>query len=204
MALISACIAWAALLLQWPLTIIGEMDKGNSLLFSAALFFSYFTIQSNLLGALVLSAHAWPQRFSGRRAFLRSPWMTTSAAVSLSITFIVFNVMLRGTYPLEGIRLLADTLLHVVVPLLVVSLWWRVVPRGAVRLSDIPKIALFPLFYLLFYFVWGAVTGRYAYFFMDVATLGYTRSVMGAAAVVVLFAVLALGKVFVKRQALRS
>ena len=198
---LSAYIAWLALGLQLPLTVAGELAKGNSLLLSVAMFFSYFTIQSNLLGAFVLSAHAWPQRFSGRRAFLRTPWMTTSAAVGLSITFLVFNLVLRGTYPLAGLRLFADTLLHVVVPLLVIALWWYGVPRGAVHLRDIPRIALFPLFYLLFYFLWGAATGRYAYFFMDVSKLGYARALLGAGGVAVLFAVLALGKIAIKRPA---
>lgn len=194
-----AALAWLGLVLQLPLTVSGEMDKGHSLWWGVMMFFGYFTIISNLVCALVLTAHAAPRWQGTWGRALRSHWLAASATVAIAITFLVFNLVLRATSTAQGYRLFVDTILHVLTPLAMVFFWWRATPRGSLHWGMLPLIAAYPLVYLVYYFVRGALIDHYPYFFMNVTTLGYAVSLRNAGAVVLVFSCIACGMVASKR-----
>jgi hypothetical protein len=145
-------------------------DRGT---FSVVRFFSYFTVDSNLLAAVVLvgGALALGERGEGAvAAFLRG-----AATLYLTITGIVFSLLLAD---LEGVEFTAvpwdNIVLHYLMPVLVV-LDWAIAPpaaripyrRGLLWLS-------FPLAYVVYSLIRGHYAHWYPYPFLDPGPRGYT------------------------------
>lgn len=139
-------------------------------------YFNYFTIITNMaIGAWFLVAS-----FAGQWAEARSG-LRLSLTIYGLVTATVYWVLLAPTFHLEGLRVLATVVLHLVVPLAMVAEdvlipWPPVGPRGPF------VIIVFPLAYLVGAFVRGQLTGWYPYFFLD-------QSKMGGWAMVTLFLV---------------
>ncbi|GAB7192872.1 hypothetical protein NUM3379_35810 [Kineococcus sp. NUM-3379] len=137
----------------------------------------YFTLQSNLLLAVVL---AWAVAAELRGVRPPPAWLKGGAAVFVTITGVVYNALLNpgggeGAFLLLQGRVQND-LLHVVVPLLAVVdvlLWDR---HGRLRWNHAALWLLYPLGYLVFVLLRGAFsdgTPRYPYAFVDVERSGY-------------------------------
>ena len=170
--LTTAVVATAALLLQLVLVVNGEavLDETQAppTATAVARYFSYFTIQSNLLvaiGAWTLAAH--PQRDGRGWRVLRLAGLT-----GITVTALVHAVLLRPLLDLEGASWLADTLLHVAVPLLAVLSWLLVGPRPRTDLRSGALAMVWPVAWLVWTLVVGAVSGWYPYPFLDVAEEG--------------------------------
>lgn len=84
----------------------------------------------------------------------------------------------------------ADTLLHVVVPLLVLVGWLLFGPRPRITARTIGLALIWPVLWLGYTLVMGAIHCWYPYPFIDVNELGYSRTLLNAAGVTVLFLVL--------------
>ena len=194
-----ALLAWLGVMLQLPLSIGKQLDKGFSVWWGLVMYFGYFTIVSNIVCALVLTAHA-RARWLRADHWLRSAWLAASATVAIAITFLVYNLVLRSQSQAQGYSLGVDTILHVLTPLAMMTFWWRTTPRGTLRWNMLPLIAAYPSVYMIYYFIRGALIEHYPYFFMNVTNLGYAVSVRNAALVVVVFTVLACGMVAINRR----
>ena len=78
--------------------------------------FSYFTVLTNLLIAISISAILFlPQKSIG--LFCKKPSVQTAIALYIFIVALVYNTGLRSILTLHGWNLFTDRLLHVVVPL---------------------------------------------------------------------------------------
>jgi hypothetical protein len=98
--------------------------------------------------------------------------------------------LLRPILDLSGADYLADKLLHVVVPLLAVVGWVAFGPRGRVRGRDVLAALVFPVVWLGYTLVRGAVTGFYPYPFLDVDDRGYAAVAVACLGIAVLFVAL--------------
>jgi hypothetical protein len=158
-----ALLAWFALGLQLYLTTGSVLN-----------FFSYFTIQSNLLIALCLS---WPllAPASNPGAFFSRLDVQSAIGLYIFIVALVYNTILRGIMPLAGWQLVADTLLHVVNPLLYILYWLFYRPSGTLQWKDGLHWLYFPFIFLVYSLVRGAVTGWYPYPFLHAGNLGYQK-----------------------------
>ena len=87
-------------------------------------------------------------------------------------------VLLRPLLDLEGASWLADTLLHVAVPLLAVVSWALVGPRPRTDVRSGALAMLWPVAWLVWTLVVGAVSGWYPYPFLDVGEEGAEPSVV--------------------------
>ena len=145
-------------------------------------FFSYFTIQSNLLAAgTALSLIARPNR-DGRT------WrvMRVAAIVGMAVTFIVYMIVLRPIVHLTGIAKLTDIGFHYVAPVLTVAGWLFFGPWPRIDVESLVRHLAWPVSYLIYILVLGAVTGWYPYPFINVARLGYPHALLNALVVTVL------------------
>jgi hypothetical protein len=115
------------------------------------------------------------------------------SVVAIAVTGVVHWFLLRPILQLEGADRLADTLLHVVVPVLAVTGWVLFGPRHRVRRSDVLPALAFPLLWLAYTLVRGWASGFYPYPFIDVDELGGARVALNALVIAVLFVVLAWG-----------
>jgi len=133
-------------------------------------FFGYFTILSNLLGAyaLVWGAVRFIRRSKPSAAY---EVVRGSATAALAIVGIVFGLLLSGIES-DAVIPWVDTVHHVVMPIGIVLDWllWAPDRRIAWRRS-LPWL-IYPLAFLAWTLVRGAVVGWYPYWFLDPADGG--------------------------------
>jgi hypothetical protein len=145
-------------------------------------FFSYFTIQSNLLAAgtaLTLIAH--PDRDGRTWRVLR-----VAAIVGMTVTFVVYMIVLRPIVHLHGVAKLTDIAFHYVAPPLTVIGWLLFGPWPRIDIASLLRHLVWPFCYLAYVLVLGAITGWYPYPFIDVGKLGYPHTLRNALALTVL------------------
>jgi hypothetical protein len=149
---------------------------------------AFFTIQSNLLvGLSSLLLALDPDRDSPLRR-----WLRLTATVAISVTGVVYHLLLAGLTELSAWGLVADVLTHTVVPVLAVAGWVLFGPRGRTSWRVVAATVAFPL-------LWGAVTlvrgaavgGFWPYPFVDVDELGLAQVLLNCAGIGLGFAALA-------------
>ena len=98
-----------------------------------------------------------------------------SALLMITVTAIVYRVLLAPAQVVEGWSVLTNPWQHVVVPLLAVGVWAVWGPRGWVTLPLVPWALLIPIGWTVWILVRGLVVGAYPYGFVDARTHGYAR-----------------------------
>jgi len=149
----------------------------------------YFTITSNLLVLAVFICVG----ISGSLASA-GKWMGATV-LSIVLVGVVYALLLAGQRDLSGGSLVADVLLHRVTPILVPVFWLLFVPKGRLSRCDPYLWALYPLLYFAYAMIRGALDGRYAYPFINAASLGWPRVILNAALIALGF--FGVGEVFV-------
>ncbi|MEU8898060.1 Pr6Pr family membrane protein [Nocardia sp. NPDC048505] len=162
--------------------------------FSTANFFSYFTIQSNILAAAVLLIGGLRDP-AGRR------WQVVRGAVTLYmvITGIVYAVLLAHVDVMLTDQWI-NVIMHRLIPI-VLFVDWLLVPAGLTATAGlIGGWLAYPLVYGVYTLVRGPIVDWYPYPFIDPRDKGYgplaiTLVVLVAVFVLLAVAVLALGAV---------
>jgi hypothetical protein len=161
--------------------------------------FVFFTIQSNLIvGATSLLLWMDPSRSSTVFKVFR-----LTGVVAIAITGIVFHAVLKHLLDLESWALVADNILHTVVPILAVALWLMYGPRGLTSRNVVRLSVLFPVCWLVFTLIRGEIVGFYPYPFVDVASLGYVRALINCVWVSALYLGVAAGATALDGRLLR-
>lgn len=186
-----ALLAWAALALQFDLSIATSLARGLSLADGVIRYLGFFTILSNLLVALALSLPLAGANSAATRFFSR-PWVLGGITVSIVVTGIAYNLLLRRLWHPQGLQLFADLLLHDAIPLLFAFYWWRWVPRGDYRRRELALWTIYPAVYFVYVLLHGAASGYYPYPFINVAHLGYARVLVNAVALLIGYGAVAL------------
>lgn len=198
--IITAVLTWAALILQLVLVLQGgrvldEAAAPAPLGTRLVRFISYFTVLSNLLVAvttttLVLGQERYPTWWKVLRL---------NAVVCIAVTGLVHWFLLRPLLDLDGADWLADKLLHLAVPFVAVIGWAVFGPRGAVSSRLLLPSLSFPIGWLVYTLVRGAVVDWYPYPFLDVNLHGYAGALAACAGVAVLLLALTWGAVELDR-----
>jgi len=151
--------------------------------------FCFFTIQSNLIvGATTLLLALNP-----RRSSVVFDTFRLTGVVAIAITGLVYHAVLSKLFDLESWALIADNLLHTVVPVMAVAGWLMFGPRGRTSRRVMWLSVLFPVAWLAFTLLRGAAVGFYPYPFIDVVHLGYGRVLVNCVWVAVLYLGVAAG-----------
>jgi hypothetical protein len=155
----------------------------------AANTFAFFTIDSNLLvGVAVLLLAIRGGRDSQAFAVLR-----LTGLVAITVTGIVFHAVLSQTLNLAGWEALGNELVHTVVPIMAVVGWLLAGPRGLISKRVVWLSLIFPIGWLAFTLIRGAIAHWYPYPFIDVTKLGYARAAVNCVWVAVLLLGLSAG-----------
>lgn len=203
-AAVTALLGWITLALQLVLTIQMSIGNGRSSWHGVWVYLGYFTILTNALAALVLTAAAYGSRSVVARYLMRVD-VQTATAMSIVIVALVYNLMLRQLWQPHGWRAVADNMLHLTMPALFLLHWWLAVPKATLRWPQVFAWQAYPAAYFLYVLWRGATDGRYPYPFLDVAALGYPRVLLDAGAMLLAFVAVALGLVALGRwQARRA
>ena len=149
-------------------------------------FFSYFTTQANLLVVLTALSLARTPRRDGPR------WRVArlDALAGITITGLVHWFLLHPLDHFRGWLWASDTLVHIVIPTVVVLGWLVFGPRRRITLRVVLLGLIWPLVWLLYTMIVGGITNWYPYFFLDVtATRAGPVAIYCVAILVLLFAV---------------
>jgi hypothetical protein len=151
--------------------------------------FCFFTIQSNLIvGVTSLLLALNPHRSSTVFKAFR-----LTGLVAITVTGIVFHAVLARLLDLESWGLVANNLVHTVVPVMAVLGWLMFGPRGLTSRRVVWLSVLFPIAWLIFVLIRGPIVHFYPYPFVDVIKLGYVRVLINCVWVSVLYLGLAAG-----------
>ncbi|WP_095183925.1 Pr6Pr family membrane protein [Pseudomonas sp. Irchel 3H9] len=190
----TALAGWVGLAIQQYLIFYSRWSSGASLLGGLINFFSFFTVLTNTLAVVVLS-YALVQRDSAAKRFFLRPAISSGITVSILVVGLAYSLLLRHLWQPEGFQLIADELLHDVMPVLCLIYWWRCVPKGSLRLKHIGAWMIYPLVYFAYALLRGDLLGQYQYPFIDVATLGYPQVFVNAGGILAGFVLIALALV---------
>jgi len=123
---------------------------------------SYYTVQSNVLAAVVCLLGARTRRRSRAQLVLQA-----GVTIWISVTALVFAVFLAHRFSFSGIRAYGDIALHYFAPAVVLLDWVLLEPKGALRLRHAFLWASYPIVYVVLSLVRGHIDGFYPYWFLD-------------------------------------
>jgi hypothetical protein len=191
-AITLACITWLSIALQYYLSTGTAIN-----------FFSYFTIQCNLLVAISLTFSSLsPNSKSG--IFFSSLSVQSAIALYIFIVALVYNLILRGLFAWTGWQWFVDNMLHVVVPVLYILYWFYFRTTGSLKCRDGIYWMFYPFLYLIYSLVRGSIVQWYPYPFLHAGNLGYPTVMINITMVIAVFMMAGLGVIFITRTTKNS
>ena len=167
-----AATAIVAMTYQFAATADSSFQKAN--------FFSFFTIQANLLAVATLCVLVIVRR--GERTALVDA-MRSGVVLYMAITGIVFALLLSGLQEeLQTTIPGVDFVVHKLMPVVLVVDWLVDPPRHRLSLWTAAAWLSFPFAWFLYTIARGTSVDWYPYPFVDVGELGY-GGVLGRASV---------------------
>jgi len=151
-------------------------------------FFSYFTIQSNLIAvAVFLIGVAW------WRTAPTPTWELVRGAsvVYMTVTFVVFALLLSNTDVNTALPWV-NTVVHQIFPIAVIADWLIDSPRNGIPFTTSLRWLTYPLVWVGYTLVRGTTSGWYPYPFLDPANGGYGSVAVYVVAILVLGVALCL------------
>lgn len=161
-------LGFVALTVIALVALVGELSTRG--VFDPVNFFSYFTVQSNLIGVVVLLGSAL-RGWSGAGPSRTWDLIRGAAVLYLTVTLIVFALLLSGAevgIPLPWV----DLVLHKVFPIVLIA-DWLIDPPQRLYLREALWWLAYPLVWTAYSLIRGAATGWYPYPFLDPANGGY-------------------------------
>ena len=165
-------------------------------------FFSFFTIESNVLTVVAFAVGAVLLLRS--RGLEPAGWTTFRACVAtyMIVTGIVYNLLLRGVELPQGTTLeWSNEVLHVVGPLAVLLDWMLAPGRGRLAWSRIWVIVIFPIVWIVYTLIRGPLTANeltgqpfwYPYPFLNPNLPGASAWSVAGYSIVIALAIIAVG-----------
>lgn len=144
-------------------------------------FFSYFTVQSNILlaiGAVTLVSNV--RRDGNGWRVLR-----LDGVLGITVTGLIFVTVLLPIVELDGLAALTNAGMHYVAPVLGLGGWLLFGPRPRVDVATVGKALIWPVAWVVYILILGELIDWYPYPFIDANEEGYGQ-VLGN--IVVIFA----------------
>jgi hypothetical protein len=176
-AALVASIAVVGLVVQFQ----AVLGRQGSIAVTVWSLLRYFTIIANLLVTAVFIGVALGWSRAAR------PSVLGGVTLAIVLVGVVYGLLLNGLLELSGGDEFADLVLHKVVPVLVPVWWLTFAPKGGLTWRDPWLWAVLPLIYFGYGLARGGLDGVYPYPFMDLAKLGWGRTLAHALAMAVAF-----------------
>jgi hypothetical protein len=138
--------------------------------FSLTNFFSFFTNLSNLFAAIILILGAI-YLIKRREPTVKDDIIRGTSVACMALVGMVFSVLLRDV-DLGHLLPWVNILLHYIMPIVIVIDWLYQPPKNKLKLGQIVYWLIFPLLYLAYSIIRGAILGFYAYPFFNPAKSG--------------------------------
>ena len=167
----------------------GRLDPGAGLGVRLVRFFSYFTVESNLLVLAVSARLAMrPERDSRWWRVLR-----LDALLGIVITGVVFDLVLAKIVHLTGLAHVVNVCFHYISPWMMLAGWLLFGPRPRISSATVGWAFVWPLLWIGYTFVHGAATGWYPYPFLNPENLGYHVAMRNTGFVLLAAALMVVG-----------
>jgi hypothetical protein len=127
-------------------------------------FFTYFTLWSNILVAVIM----WMLVANPRRNGKVFRVLRLDTILMISVTGIIYQALLASGAKNVGLELVTNFFLHQLTPIVVVVVWLLVGPRRQFKWLDIPLALILPIVWAIFALVRGTVINAYPYGFLDI------------------------------------
>ena len=183
-----AILSWFALAIQLYIII---KFRNSSVGATLVQYFSYYTILTTIMVGWICSV-----LFIRREHPLKRKSILTAILVYILTVSLTYNIILRSLWQPEGLQLLADNLLHSIIPVLYLFFWLIFVKKHTLEWKDVLPWLIYPGGYFIYVLIRGAIYGLYPYPFIDVSQLGYQRVLFNAlsvSAVILFFSLLSVG-----------
>jgi hypothetical protein len=165
-----ASLGWTALLLQLYMTVEGALTLGRSVPTEVVNYLSFFTVLTNLsISCCLAFAACEPDEDS----FWNWPGLQTALALYILVVAIVYAAVLQGLWAPAGLEFVTERFFHVGMPLLYMAFWLFITPKGSLRFSHHIPWQIYPLAFMCYTLIRGALVGIYPYPFLNVARYGY-------------------------------
>lgn len=182
------------LVLQFVISMQAYLAAGRDLFGALGMFFSYYTILTNVVLVLIYLSTIWPTH---RLDLFRHPIVRGMMAANIALVSIYVFTVLRHLSALDGLFQLADTILHYICPLLYLLWWLSAQPHGHLRWPNLP-IMLAPTFvYFIYALARGAWVQEYPYPILNAINLGYGQVLLNALGMTIALAVLTAVVIFI-------
>ena len=169
--------------------LLGNNAEGVAGLLSRVVdYFSYFTILSNIIVIIVCTLLALDR--ARPTSVMRA--LRMDSLMMISVTGLVFAIVLAPTFHPDGLENVTNPLQHYVTPVLTVLTWLIWGPRAWFRLSTVFTALVIPVVWLAYTFARGALFHAYPYPFLVVDTLGWGQVLVNVFGVLVVGIVLGL------------
>ena len=185
---IGAIVGWFAVIAQFSLLVSeGSLSFGQYL----AQFIGYFTITTNTLVALCYTFYGLKGTSLIGKWIIR-PDSIFAITVFIVIVGLIYHTILRPLSEFSGFPLLITELLHTVQPIGFMLFWICFISKDGLTWKGFLPWLLYPLLYILYVMILGALTAHYPYPFADASKLGYPKALLNGMGVLFLIATLAL------------
>jgi hypothetical protein len=168
-------------------------------------FFSYFTILTNALVAITFII-LWIKKPVPLYQKLNKAGSLTAITVYILVVGIVYNLILRPSLKVQpsGLGILSNEILHSFIPVYFLIFWLIFVDKTQLVYKEAKNWLIYPLVYLVYTFIRGAITKQYPYFFVDVSIFGFGSVLINCLILFVVFLILFylfiwIGKLLVKK-----
>lgn len=189
-----ALLLWIGMVIQFSISIPDYMANGRTLGGAIVQLFSYFTIETNLILAILLTITlVAPKSKSGK--YLSSPHATAAMAVYITIVGLVYHFMLRNQFHPVGLFKVTSDIFHVVSPIAFVLYWLVLLKKELLKWSHIFSWLLYPFIYTIYVLIRGVISNYYPYDFIDAGKFGYAQ--VGINALFLLFGFMMLNTLFI-------
>ena len=190
-AAIIAITAWIGLAMQFAFAIVNPATQDVAVAERIIRYFSFFTVVSNGIIAIGMTAIAFFPRSRVAKLF-DTAGVLAAATVYITIVALVYSLFLRSVVNAQGWHLYSDHIVHDIVPALFVLYWLILAPKRAVNWIDPVKWLIVPILYIAYSLTHGAYDNWYPYWFADVSKLGYPTALKNSAFVLIAFLVVGL------------
>jgi hypothetical protein len=181
-------VVLSALLLQVVLIVTASPDASSTdapavpVPTGLVRFVGYFTVQSNVLVLIAAVSVALDPERDGR--FWRV--LRLDALLGISVTGLVFGAALAPHLHPTGLGWWVNVAFHYLSPLMTFTGWSAFGPRPRIDARTLAWVFVWPVAWIVYTFVRGAIVDWYPYPFLDVGEIGFVFAILNAGAVILL------------------
>jgi len=189
-------IGWFALVTQFYINMTSGISGIRELMVR---YFSYFTIQTNILVAVCFTTLLLKPQSNWGRFFSRQQTLS-AITVYIVIVGLIYNTILRFLWEPEGLQKIVDELLHSVIPLLVLFYWFVFTAKDRLQWKNVLPWLIYPFAYIVYVLVRGSVSGFYPYPFINTQRLGLDKVLVNSVGIAFVFICMSLLLVMIAKS----